>query len=106
MSGEVGDGPAGVDGQAKASGNVSDGRQFMDQGDSKDYEFSRRSMEEHWRAGYFPKSSSDQTAGTKPAVVCMILEHDSATAADQFASLACELMAARPQVLAIELKLQ
>jgi NTE family protein len=22
------------------------------EGDSKDYEFSRRSMEEHWRAGY------------------------------------------------------
>jgi NTE family protein len=23
------------------------------EGDSKDYEFSRRSMEEHWRAGYY-----------------------------------------------------
>jgi NTE family protein len=23
------------------------------EGDSKDYEFSRRSMEEHWQAGYY-----------------------------------------------------
>jgi NTE family protein len=56
------------------------------EGDSKDYEFSRRSMEEHWRAGYYdavhalaiPKFSSGRLAGMKrsspsiPAVMAAI----------------------------------